>query len=669
MMKRATGHKIKPAALLVSVFLIISTTGFAQDKIVSDKLTPSARLLVNSADRQTYQRYWLYLDSSAVDPDALQLSERSLARRARVDPVNFLIDWKDYPISDSVLQEVERAGMRIRRTSRWLKAVSVEADFSGVATAVAMSFVRKIDPVKTFVRIRDDDILNAKPIVPPRQTIDYEYGLTLFQNEFIKAVKLHKAGLTGSGVMIAVFDTGFDINHPAFAFADIFATYDFINNDVSVDDSECPSSLSTDQNFHGTAVLSVIAGNVSGTFVGVAPNATFLLAKTEISCDFTEIKQEEDNWIAAMEWADALGADIISSSVGYAVFQDEGSYTFEDLDGNTTLITIAADEAAANNILVVNSAGNERNKTWGHILAPAGGDSVLAVGAVNGDSTLASFSSPGPTADGRIKPDIVTLGVGVATASHLGGYLTASGTSFSAPLTAGGAALAMERDPTLTAMDLLDRIKETGSQASSPDNDFGWGLFDAAKAANLAVTYNLPGTLQARFNRPEVFQLEVVGWGGPIPALTAIYLPDWVSFTDNGDGTGVIGILADSESSPIDSIVIEADVIEFADTTSFKIEVFPGVPITAGPNPFRDEVTIFVGQDVGDVQSISIFNSAGEIVWEKVNNFAQNADATYGLQEIWDGRNQYGRVAAAGVYIVTVVTDRQTFRVKLLKTD
>ncbi len=668
-MNKTANHVLKSTCLLLLICLLISTAASGQSEINSDKLTASARVLVSGPEGRSYQRYWLYLDSSVADPGALQLSDRSLARRGKVDPVNFLIDWRDYPVAQSVLNEIENSGMLIRRSSRWLKAVSVEADFSGVASAVSMPFVRKIDLVRTYVKIRDEDILDARPVPMPRQTIDYEYGLALFQNEFIKAVKLHKAGFSGNGVLIAIFDTGFDIDHPVFDSADIIAAYDFINNDFTVDDSECPSASSTDQNFHGTAVYSVIGGNVPGTFVGVAPGAAFLLAKTEISCDLTEIKIEEDNWIAALEWADALGADIVNSSVGYAEFQDEGSYTFEDLDGNTALITVAADEAAANNILVVNSAGNERNKLWGHIIAPADGDSVLAVGAVNPDYTLASFSSPGPTADGRIKPDIVSLGTGVVAASHLGGYVSVSGTSFSAPLTAGGAALAMERDPALTAMELLERIKQTGSRADSPDNDFGWGLFDAAKAANLFIGFNLPGLLQVRFNQPEVFQVEVVDWDEPIPVLTPIYIPDWVSFADNGDGTGVLDILADSDSSPEDSLVLEAAVTDFADTSHFIIQVFPSSAVTAGPNPFRDEVTIFVSNSLGDVQSISIFNSAGEIVWEKVNNFVQSADVTYGLQEIWSGRNQKGEIVAAGVYIVVIVADRQTFHVKLLKTN
>jgi serine protease AprX len=670
-----TGY-FKQKSLQIILVLSVLIAGLprestAQVVLGSYKLTPAAQNLVESLAGAETGTYWLYLDSAAADPKALQLSHRSLARRAKVDPVGFLIDWRDYPIADSVLEAIRAAGINVIRSSRWLKAVAVEADFSGVAKAVEMPLVRRIDPVKTLVRIVDDDVTSVKMLSAPKQSIDFDYGLALVQNQFIKAIKPHQVGLTGRGVLIAVLDTGFETDHPAFDSANVAAAYDFINDDATVNDSDCPESASSDQNFHGTSVFSVIGANVPGALVGVAPGADFLLAKTEISCNGTEIKVEEYNWIAAYEWADALGADIINSSVGYALFTDSGSYTFDDMDGNTTLITVVADIAASRNILVVNSVGNERIREWGHIIAPADGDSVLATGAVNPDSTVAAFSSPGPTADGRIKPDITTLGVGVAAAYHLGGYISVSGTSYSAPLTSGAAALALERDQALTAMELLDRIRRTGDRADNPDNDYGWGLLDAARVANLFIALDLPPRIQMRYDRDTILDVAITDWAGPTPSLRGVGLPPGVSFEDDGDGTGRLEISPHSDRLPLDTIRIQATVSDFSDTTEAVLDVFglSEYAVSVGPNPFRDRVSIFIKLSVDNVQSISFFNAAGEIVWEKVNNFAANADATYGLLEQWDGRNREGKVVAAGVYILVVITDRQTYHVKLLKTN
>ena len=492
-----------------------------------------------------------------------------------------------------------------------------------------------------------------------------------YQNRFINAIALHQEGLTGRGVTIAFFDSGFEPAHRAFDSASIIATYDFINDDASVDDQECPTSVSRDQTFHGTATLSLVAANVPDTMIGVAHEADFVLAKTEITCDGTEIKIEEYNWVAAAEWADSIGVDIINSSLGYTQFTDSGSYTLEDLDGNTSLITNAGDLAASKNILVVTSAGNERNTSWGRISMPADGDSILAVGAVNADSSLASFSSPGPTADGRIKPDITTYGVGVWVAYHLGGYITSSGTSYSSPLTAGGAALALERDPTLTADELLRRIKLAGDRANNPDNDFGYGLFDALQAAYPVIEFDLPFTIHLRQDETRTFEITTAGWDGSPPAIVADGLPDWADLVDNGDGTATLELSPDSESAAEVEFRLSAVTPQSTNTYTYRLQVLGALEneVTAGPNPFSDEIRVWVKPSAGVVKSIAFYNTSGEIVWEEVNNFALTADEITVLQEPWDGRNQQGKVVAAGVYILVVVTDRQTYHVKLLKTN
>ncbi len=558
--------------IVLTVFLVASLQA-GKGRI----LTERAQQVIENSPSYTQHKLWLFLSREAVASAPEHLTAKARTRRARVDPVTLLVDTHDYPVSPEALQRIRNTGASIKRVSKWLRAVSVEVDLEQLERLKSLPYIEQIDLVKVLVA---PSFPKAEPLQPkdfPPQATALAYGRSLFQNQFINAVKLHQAGLTGKGVMIALFDTGFEINHHAFDSAHIVATYDFINDDTTVDEPECPLEPNLNlQNFHGTLVFGVIGGNVPDTLVGVALGADFILAKTEITCGYTEIKVEEDNWIAAAEWADSIGADIISSSVGYTEFTDGGSYAFEDLDGNTALITIAADIAASKNILVANAAGNERDQLWGHIVTPADGDSVLAVGAVSADSSLAYFSSPGPTADGRIKPDIVTLGVGVFTSAAGGGYATANGTSLSTPLVAGGAALALEHDTTLTAAELRDLIRQNGDHSSHPDNDFGYGLYDAARAL---------------------------------------------------------------ESHPS-----------------------AGRTIVAAPNPFTDFVRIIVDSSADTLRSTSIFNIAGEKVWERVNNHGTSADTI-----MWNGCNLTGQVVAPGVYLVHVETDTRSTILKLFK--
>lgn len=631
-------------------------------------LTERAQRAIKNSPPDIHHKLWLYLSENAVDSLPAPLTEKARARRAKVDPATLLVDAHDYPISQDALIQIRNTGAHVRRASKWLRAVSVETDSEQLERLKSLLFIERIDLVKVLIA---PSFPKVQPLCPkdfPTKTtarLWRTYGLTEFQNLFINAVKLHQAGLSGKGVMIALFDTGFDINHRAFDSAHIVATYDFINDDATVDEVECPEDITGNhQNYHGTLIFGVIGGNVMDTLIGVAPGADFVLAKTEITCDTTEIKVEEDNWIAAAEWADSIGADIISSSVGYTEFTDGGSYTFEDLDGNTALITIAADIAASKNILVVNAAGNQRNKPWGHIVTPSDGDSVLAVGAVRADSTLAPFSSPGPTADGRIKPDVVTLGVGVFTATPDGGYAAASGTSLSTPLVAGGAALALEHDITLTAAELRDLIRQSGDRSSHPDNDFGYGLFDATRSADI-IKIDQTEPIQALVNEFLSVLITTSGRSDVVPLLSAFDLPTSAMFIDHGDGTGHLEVFGSEQNPSVVRFGLIADVGYFADTTYLLLKTYPCRPLVAAPNPFADSVRIIVAPSAGSLISISIFNAAGEKVWEKVNSFDSSAD----MFNTWNGRNREGRVVAAGVYLVHVKTDQYTAMLKVLKTD
>ena len=283
---------------------------------------------------------------------------------------------------------------------------------------------------------------------------------------------------------VCVLDNGFRLlAHESFESMNIIAQYDFVDHKVSV----IPSNPSGGFGAHGVNTLSTIGGYSPGQLIGPAFGADYILARTEN--DSSETPVEEDNWVAALEWADSIGVDVTSTSLGYIGYDPPYTgWTWVDMDGNTTLITRAADHAVSLGIVVVNSAGNEGggNGIDNTLVAPSDGDSVIAVGAVASNGARVAFSSVGPTTDvpARIKPDIMAMGYGVrvASSSNPVQYGSASGTSFSCPLSAGVAALILSANPTLTPLQVRDAMRNTADNAASPNNFVGWGILDADSA-------------------------------------------------------------------------------------------------------------------------------------------------------------------------------------------
>lgn len=427
---------------------------------------------------------WIYFKDKgelAVQQQALAkaqaaLTMRSRLRRAKVVPSGQLVDHYDVPVRPEYIRALADRGVQIHNVSKWLNAVSVsgsEAQLSGVSR---LPCVAALSPVLCFKqRLVIDE---PAPLQKTSDLTALDYGPSLLQNSLMNATAVHDLAITGQGVLVAVFDTGFRLNHEAFSVLHVVAKYDFINKDPNPDleTGDAGSQIS-----HGTQVLSTLAGYSSGNLIGPAFGSDFLLAKTEVTSSETAV--EEDYWIAAAEWADSLGADIISSSLGYNDW-----YTYENMNGNTAPITRAADLAVKKGILVVTAGGNEGGESWKYIMAPADGDSVMAVGAVSSKRTVAAFSSRGPTSDGRIKPDIMAMGVGVSCITVPGdqqmgrGYGSMSGTSAATPLAAGAAALILSAHPDLTPMQVREALLQTADRAARPDNDYGYGIIDVLKA-------------------------------------------------------------------------------------------------------------------------------------------------------------------------------------------
>lgn len=412
------------------------------------------------------EAYWVYLQDRPQARDRVDLSERTRARRSKRH-IGF--DARDRPVEPAYVDALAAQGVTIRHESRWLNAVSVDADEAAIAAIRTLGFVREVRPVAT----------GARRAVAPRSAADEDdppiEGNTTQFLEAIGAHYLHGCGLTGDGVLVGVLDTGFAVTHEAMQGATIVGERDFVDGDdiVGVQEGD-PGSA----HWHGTAVLSTIAGNL-GDYIGVAPGASFLLAKTEdVSL---EEPIEEDHYVAGLEWIEAEGADLATASLGYIDW-----YTQDDLDGQTAVTTIAVNIAVEKGLIVLSAAGNNGPEPR-TLIAPADSPAAITVGALTKQLTLANFSSRGPTADDRQKPEVTAPGVRVVCADpdNDAAYIEASGTSLATPLVAGLTALLLEAYPNTTAEEMKDLLYTTASLADAPTPGEGFGLVGGQAAGLL----------------------------------------------------------------------------------------------------------------------------------------------------------------------------------------
>jgi hypothetical protein len=426
-------------------------------------------------------KVWIYLIDKGDLNEALAkktaVSEAARIRRAMRGAVSDPT-YYDLPVNEEYVSQLQPLVREIRVRSRWLNAISAYVAPENLSELAEFDFVERIAPVARYIRRP----LPSEPLPElrkPTKSYQLDYGDSFGQLDQIGIVELHERGLTGAGVRILVMDTGFKISHASLSSLDIDTTWDFINGDADVEDS---TEGTLAQQSHGTATLSVIGAFAPGELIGGAYNATFLLAKTERTASDSEAEMADaDDWVAGIEWGELQGADIASSSLGY---DTRAGYTYDDLDGNTAAVTIAADLAAALGVIVVNSVGNGgRDSAVPTLIAPSDGDSVIAVGAVTNAGGIVSFSSSGPTADGRVKPDVCAQGLSVQAADHGGDFGRKSGTSFSCPLTSAAIALMLEAHPDWEYGRVYSALTATASQAGSPDTIYGYGIIDAVAAA------------------------------------------------------------------------------------------------------------------------------------------------------------------------------------------
>lgn len=464
--------------LTIIIVIILSFGGYSQ-------IAPSKYLIqFTDKDNTPY---------SINNPEEF-LSQRAIDRRLRQ---GISITENDLPVDPAYLDSIKITGVKIFNTSKWFNSVTIQTTDSLILEKIlAFPFVKNLKNIgKLSIKGSDnkmEDVFNSSDSylsnsVSNNSIFDvknqnnvkttFNYGLSLTQIEMLGGTILHDQGYQGDGLIIAVLDAGFkDVDK-----LEVFDSLWLNNRILGSKDFVNPGGNVYEEHSHGMMVLSIMGGNRPGSLIGAAPHAKYWLLRSEDTG--SEYIIEEYNWVSAAEFADSIGADIINSSLAYSVFLDPSQdHTYKDMDGKTAPSTIGADIAVSKGLLVVNSAGNEGSNQWNFIAAPSDGFNVMSVGAVDSEENYASFSSNGPSYDGRVKPNVAALGLGTYVASTNGQIVSGNGTSFSSPLIAGMSACLWQYKPEASVYELIDAIEKSSSQYTKPDTLLGYGIPDFSLA-------------------------------------------------------------------------------------------------------------------------------------------------------------------------------------------
>jgi hypothetical protein len=448
-------------------------------------------LLTSLIFAQTPAKYWVQFKERYPGDYSLQKPEQFLSPRAIEKRAKFgiPITKEDIPVNRKLIESVLKLDSTavLLTTSKWLNGATFYSENPDFITLMNdCKVVRHVEKTFTckepefFTSKNVNYINNNVPKVNIPNDLDYGYGTK--QIEINNAHWLHRLGLKGEGVWLQVQDGGFRNSDSIRYFRQHFED----NRVRLVRNFVQPEKSTFRDGEHGTGVWSCIAAYLPGQLVGSAPAANFYLVQTEYIPSENVI--EEDNWVAGLEFADSLGIDVLTSSLGYTIFDDSAYYRgYNSLDGKTSRATLAADIAVSKGMIVVNSAGNEGNDKWHYIGVPADAKHVLTVGAVNADGQRAPFSSYGPTYDGRVKPDGAAVGWNTIVALPNGWSFPGSGTSYSAPMFAGMVACLRQAFPYQNSLAIVDAVRKSGAQYAAPDSALGYGITDFLKAYNLLL--------------------------------------------------------------------------------------------------------------------------------------------------------------------------------------
>jgi hypothetical protein len=486
------------SSIIILVTIAIIALAFKQG---SGKFGPHLTAALENSNADHFIVYIYLIDKG---PNASQMlsnplslvTQRSVERRSKVKSPDMIVEMTDVPLYQGYINELTFKALNLRNQIKGINAVSAEVTKQQLDDISELNFVKQIELVETAVRKHDDIEKNqsSAPIISNQNqcnnilvdSLNYgTYGTTQITQMNVNLV--HDQGIFGQGILIASLDDGFrNQTHPCFTNTlnpiKIVSQYDF--------QLHIPGANHTTAS-HGTTTISCIGSYAPGSLIGTAFKASFLVARTEV--DSFERPIEMDNWSAAAQWADSLGADIITSSLGYLAFDAPyPGYTWQDMNGMNVPVTRAAALAAHNGITVFNSAGNNGPGSHNTLNGPADADSIVTLGAVTGTGTVTSFSSVGPTTDvptPRIKPDVMAMGEGVQTANGSGtGYSGggSAGTSYSCPLAAGVGALILSANKSLTPLQVRGILRKFASNTNSPNNTYGWGIINAAQSVDSA---------------------------------------------------------------------------------------------------------------------------------------------------------------------------------------
>ena len=440
---------------------------------------------------QNNDKYYIQLSDKNGSPYTVGnptqfLSAKAVTRRTNQ---NIAINSSDIPVNPSYISQIAATGAIVLYSIKWFNGIVIQTASPSVLIAVnALPCVTSSSIVSIQKPKKDFEVIDELPASSQKITSTnslYNYGNSLNQIEMLNGVCMHDQGYNGSGMLIAVLDAGF-------ANVNTHTAFDSLRNNNQILGTKdftfiAPIDLySGSTSGHGTAVLGTMGGNKPGQLVGTAPKANYWLIRSEYAPN--EYVIEEYNWAAAVEFADSVGADIINSSLGYNTFDNPTQdHTLAQLDGKTSIASKAATMCARKGMIVVNSAGNTGGSGWPKITFPGDADSIITVGAIDASLSLANFSSIGPSADGRVKPDVVAKGVASVVSNANGNITTSNGTSFSSPITAGMAACLWQANPSKKNMEIIQAIKESSSLYATPNNQFGYGIPDYCAAKNMLL--------------------------------------------------------------------------------------------------------------------------------------------------------------------------------------
>lgn len=436
--------------------------------------------VAGASAQQDTLKYRISLKDKAVTEYSLSnpekyLSEKAIERRRKQ---NLPIDSTDLPVCRKYIDEIRKQGVSVVTTGKWNNFVTVSCNDTTLIDRIAeLPFVLTTEKVWTSPGADKPSMSTTRDSVLNNPTLyqDSIYGRAISQIQLSNGDKLHEAGFKGQGMTIAVIDAGFHNVDKITAMQNIriLGTKDFVN----------PAADLFAESSHGLSVLSCIGMNRPNIMTGTAPEASFWLLRSED--EYSEHLVEQDYWAAALEFADSVGVDVINTSLGYYSFDDKSkNYKYRDLDGHHALMSRQASLAADKGMVLVCSAGNSGAGSWKKITPPGDADNVLTVGAVDKKAILAPFSSVGNTADHRIKPDVVAVGLGSDIIRTDGNQGRANGTSFSSPIMCGMVACLWQACPTLTAKEVIELVRQSGDRAKYPDNIYGYGVPDMWKAYN-----------------------------------------------------------------------------------------------------------------------------------------------------------------------------------------